>query len=499
MIIDEATPRASARIWCGLGVLLLAALLASMDVSILFVAGPTISEQLSLTPAQWLWVMDTYGIVMAGLLITMGCLGDRIGRRRLLMIGAGLFGAASALIGLAPNGELLILGRAVLAVGGATLAPSTLSLIRTMFERQDQRRAALGAWTVTFTTGAICGPILGGVLLEHWWWGSVFLINIPPMVLLLIAAPLLVPESARNRQARLDLFGAAASFVAVLGPILALKSTIETGPSVVTAASAAVGVAALIIFISWQRRARHALLNLSLFRSRRFSVGIAANTTVAAITGGVGVLVFPYLQTVHGLSPLASALCGLPPMAGSFLGAATATALARRHSPTALLVIGMVTCASGLAIAGATASASTAWGFLGGYTLLIAGCGATATLANSFVLDNAPHERAGAVAGISETSNQLGTAVGIALLGTLASIVYRHELTGREPPTRSVTEASVIASTLPGDRAAELLGAAAAAYNNGLALSAFTAAALAAVLAVIIGLLLFTGDRYGSR
>ncbi|MEE2048040.1 MFS transporter, partial [Nocardiopsis tropica] len=205
---NTANRRAAPRTWAGLVLLLIPALLVSMDISILFVAAPAIAEALEPGATQWLWMMDVYGFVLAGLLVTMGSLGDRLGRRRLLLTGAVLFGAASALLAVAPSAELFIAGRALLGLAGATLAPSTLSLIRSMFTDPRQRGAAVGAWTIAFTGGAVAGPILGGLLLEFFWWGSAFLVNLPFMVLLLALAPFLVPESRDPGAAGFDLPGA---------------------------------------------------------------------------------------------------------------------------------------------------------------------------------------------------------------------------------------------------------------------------------------------------
>ncbi|GAA0950829.1 MFS transporter [Nonomuraea longicatena] len=403
----------------GLPVLLLPAMLVSMDLSILFVAGPTLSRELEPTPGQWLWIMDVYGFVMAGLLVTMGGVGDRIGRRRLLLIGAGLFGAASLAIAYAGTPELLIAGRALLGIGGATLAPSTLSLIRGMYADEDRRRRAVGAWTVAFTGGSVAGPVVGGLLLEHFWWGSVFLVNVPVMAVLVLAAPFTVPESRDPAPRGFDLAGAATSLAAVLCLVFAMKETVADGLTAGGAAAAVLGAVFALVFLRIQVRAAHPLVDLALFRDRRFAVAVVAATVTALAAAGLGVLAFAHLQGVHGLSPLAAALHALPTFAGTFAGAWLAGRAADRIRPTALLAGGLLATAAGFAV---VAGAGGVWPFIAGYTVLTFGAGVTGTIAGSLILSTAPPERAGAAAGISETGQELGAALGIAVLGTIAQV-----------------------------------------------------------------------------
>ncbi|WP_020574074.1 MFS transporter [Actinopolymorpha alba] len=487
----EPAPRASFRTWCGLLVLLLPALLAAMDISVLFVAGPAIAATLRPTATEWLWAMDIYTFVSAGLLITMGCLGDRFGRRRVLLIGAGVFGAASAVVAYAPNPELLILARALLAVGGATLAPATLSLIRGMFADEGERRTAVAAWGIAFAGGAVAGPVAGGLLLEYFWWGAVFLINVPVMILLLIAAPFVVVESRSATRGGFDVAGAATSLVAVLSFVFALKDVARYGISVTGAAAVLVGVAATVVFLARQRRAAYPLIDLELFRVRTFSTGVVANTVVAVVTAGLGVLAFPFLQLVHGLTPLQSALWAVPTFAGSFVGAAAAAALARRHPATPLLGGGLLAAAIGLAVITTVEPAGGLWRFLGGYTILTFGVGVTATIANSFVLDSAPPERVGTASGIAETSTQLGSALGIAVLGTLAGAIYRTTMASAAPvdtdpaALETVADAVVAAHQSSPQSAATLLDAAYAAYTDGVTTVALVGAILTAALATL--------------
>lgn len=489
-----ATPRT----WLGLAVLLLSALLTSMDISILFVAAPSIAEALDPTATQWLWSLDIYGFVMAGLLITMGSLGDRIGRKRLLLIGATLFGAASAVVAFAPTPELLIIARALLGIGGATLAPSTLSLIRAMFADERQRRTAVGAWTVAFSGGAVAGPIVGGLLLEHFWWGSVFLINVPVMLVLLASAPFLLPEAKDPAGSRFDIPGAAMSLVAMLGLVFAIKHIAEHGFDGVAVATLVLGLSFLLLFVRRQRRVLHPLIDVTLFRIRAFAAAVGANTVIALSAAGLGVLAFTFMQTVHGLSPFEAALWALPTFAGSLLGATAATTLATRISSSSLLTAGLVLTATGFGVVASVQPQTGLWVFIGGYTVLTFGLGTTGTIANSLILTTAPADRAGAAAGISETSNELGAALGIAVLGTIATTSYRSTMTETTPAgtevaepgsaaTETVTGAVGTAERMADDAAAGvLLDAAFIAYTNGVNTAALITAALALIMAAVI-------------
>lgn len=468
--------------------LLLPALLVSMDISVLFVAAPAITEALRPTSTQWLWAMDIYGFVMAGLLITMGALGDRIGRRRLLLIGAALFGTASVVLAYAPNAEQLILARALLAIGGATLAPSTLSLIRGMFADDDQRRTAVGAWTVAFSGGAVAGPIIGGVLLEYFWWGAVFLINVPVMLVLLAAAPFLIPESRAASRSPFDVAGAALSLAALLSITYAMKHTAESGIDGTAVASALLGLAAATAFVVRQNRAAHPLIDIDLFRIPAFSAAVGANVVVIMATVGLGVLAFTFMQTVHGLSPLESALWALPTFGGTVLGAVTAARLAPRVPGAPLLAAGLLAAACGFAVIASIGPRTGLWVFIVGYVVLTFGVGLTATMAGSLVLGTAPPERAGTASGIAETSTELGGALGIAVLGTAAGAAYRSAMADTAPPGTapgaSETVAGAVAAARQAADPAALLDAAFGAYTSGVTTAALLGAALTAAAAL---------------
>lgn len=498
----SSTGRASARTWTGLAVLLLPALLVAMDISILFIAGPAIAADLAPTASQWLWMMDIYSFVMAGLLLTMGNVGDRIGRRRLLLIGATVFGLGSACLALAPSAEVFIAARVLLGIGAATLAPSTLALIRSMFHDPDQRRIAVGAWTAAFAGGAVAGPVIGGLLLEHLWWGSVFLINVPVMVVLLAAAPLLVPESRDPASRGFDLPGAVLSLAGIISVVYAGKRFAEYGPDGTAFVALAAGAALSASAVMWMRRSRHPLIDLSLFTRPAFSAAVGTNTAAGFAMAGLGLLAFTFLQAVHDLSPLRAALTALPTVIGTVLGASFAAKSGSRVRPAPLVVTGFLISAAGLVVVGRVTPDGHVAMFIAGYTVLTFGIGMLGTLANSLVLETAPPGRASTAAATSETGMVLGEAFGIAIFGTVSSALYQRLMAGEEaltglPPEAGETVAGdiALAERLPTGEAVVLIQAAREAFTSGVTTVALAAAALFSLTAIAMGLALRHAPR----
>lgn len=498
--LSAAPPRATAREWLGLVVLVLPALLASMDLSVLFMAAPWISADLTPSASQLLWIMDIYGFMMAGLLITMGSVGDRIGRRKLLLIGAVAFGAASLLAAFASSPEMLIAARALLGLGGATLAPSTLSLIRGMFLDEHQRRTAVGVWTGAFTGGIAIGPIIAGFLLEHFSWGSVFLINVPVMVLLLIVAPIVIRESRDPNPGRFDLLGSLLSLATVLPVIYGIKQLAEDGASWLPFASIALGVVFGVLFVVRLLKAKSPMIDIRLFRRPAFGGSIVANAIVVFATAGMGLLAVTFFQTVLGLAPLAAALWMLPTVAGSFIGVAVASVLARFVRPAILVAVGLMVVAGGFFTVSLITPESPVGFLVAAYSVLTAGVGMTSTLVTSLVLTTAPPEKAGAASALAETSGELGGALGIALLGTLAGSVYRNAMqdesvAGLDPGAAEVANDTVgaamaLSQELPAEVAGPLLEQAFDAFTQGFTTAAVVGAIVLAVAAVAAGVLL---------
>lgn len=418
-------PKATRRDWLGLAVLALPCLLYSMDLTVLNLAVPHISADLQPSSAQLLWIVDIYGFLLAGSLITMGTLGDRIGRRRLLLIGAAAFGGASVITAFSSSAGRLIAARGLLGVAAATLAPSTLSLIRNMFEDARQRTTAIAIWVASFSAGAAIGPVMGGALLEHYWWGSVFLVPVPIMALLLVIGPILLPEFKNPTVGRLDVISAAQSMASILAVIYGLK-LIAQGDSAGRAAVAVLaGLTTGALFLRRQRRLDEPLIDLHLFRNPIFSAALAINMLDFFLGFGILLFITQYLQSVLGLSPLGAGLWTVPWAAASIVGSVLTPRFATRARPAFVMAGGLVVAAGGFGI---LTQISGSFGFpalVTGSVLLSLGLAPLTTVATDMMVGIVAPERAGMASSISETSSELGGALGIAALGSLGSVVYR--------------------------------------------------------------------------
>ena len=348
--LETAPAKATRREWIGLAVIALPCLLYAMDLTVLTLAIPSLAADLNPTSTELLWIVDIYGFLVAGFLITMGTLGDRIGRRRLLLVGAAAFGAASVLAAFAQTPEMLIASRALLGIAGATLAPSTLSLIRNMFHDSHQRTVAIGIWVTSFSTGAAIGPLVGGVLLESFHWGSVFLLAVPVMAVLLAVGPKLLPEYKDPNPGRLDLASAALSLTAVLAVIFGIKELAKDGLEPLGISALVAGLAIGAAFIDRQRRLAEPMIDLGLFRRRAFSLSLSANTLAFAVVFGLEVFVAQYFQLVLGYSPLEAGLWSLPGALAFVVGSQLTPPLAARIRPPVLMLGGIVVAIAGVAM-----------------------------------------------------------------------------------------------------------------------------------------------------
>jgi DHA2 family multidrug resistance protein-like MFS transporter len=480
LVIERAFPQASRREWVGLGVLTLPCLLYSMDLTVLNLALPHLTADLEPSAAQQLWIVDIYGFLLAGSLVTMGTLGDRIGRRKLLLIGAAAFGGASTLAAFSPSAELLIASRALLGIAGATLAPSTLSLIRNMFLDAKERSFAIGVWVASYSAGAAVGPLIGGALLSRFWWGSVFLVNVPVMLVLLAIGPRLLPEYRDPQAGRLDLASAALSLGAILAVIYGLKQIAAHGASPVAAAAIVAGAAVGVTFVRRQRTLADPLIDLGLFARPDFSAALTTYVVCVFTAFGAFLILAQYLQLVLGMDPLTAGLWTAPSGVALVVGSMLAPALGRRMRPGRAVAAGFA-----VATAGFLALSQVRLGMgavMLGWLLLSLGLAPVGTLATDIILAMAPPEKAGAASAISETGAELGGALGIAVLGSIVTAVYRQ---GAPPGADTLGGAVAAAGRLPGPIGAELLGAARDAFTHSVEVSAGICAAIAAAAAIL--------------
>ena len=502
---SHAVPgRAGRREWTGLGVLLLPLLLVSMDVSVLYFAVPFISRDLQPSSTQQLWIFDVYGFVLAGLLITMGSLGDRIGRRRLLLIGAAAFSVASLGAAYSHSAGQLIAARAVLGVAGATLMPSTLALIRNMFHDEKQRRTAIAIWTSATMSGIALGPVLSGFLLNHYWWGSVFLINIPFMALLLVLGPALVPEFRAPQAGRFDLIGSVLSLGTVLPVIYGIKEIAANGLSPERAGFIVAGVIVGSTFILRQARSAAPMIDLRLFRSRGFTGSVAMNLVSMFAIVGFAIFTTQYLQSVLGMKPLTAALWSLVPMAGTIVAAPVTRLLVQRVDRAFVAAGGFLIAGAGFAGLTQLHAHSSIWFLLIGATVYAGGIVGVMAVGNELVMGAVPPERAGAAAAVVETATEFGGALGIAILGSIGLAAYRSTLTATAPAgtpqaalgaARSTLGGAVTAADrLPGPVGNDLLEAARAAFTHGMN-SAAHGAAIVTVVAAVLSAVFFRGVR----
>jgi MFS transporter, DHA2 family, multidrug resistance protein len=492
-----AAQRAGRREWIGLAVLALACLLYAMDLTVLHLAVPAISQDLRPSSAQLLWITDIYGFMVAGFLITMGTLGDRIGRRRLLLGGAACFGVVSVVAAFSTSPQMLIGARALLGIAGATLAPATLSLLFSMFQDPRQRATAIGVWITSFSAGGAIGPVLGGVLLERFWWGSVFLLAVPVMALLLLLGPRVLPEFHAQDAGRLDLPSAALLLVAVLAVVFGIKQTAQNGTSWLAISCILGGLAVGVAFARRQLRLADPMLDLALFRVPAFNAALATNLLGIFIAVGYFLFVAQYLQLVLGLSPLRAGLWSLPSAGGFIVGSNLAPRILRRVRPAYVIGAGLALAAVGLGVltrVGGSADADLA--VLASASLVVSlGLAPVFTATTDLIVSSAPPERAGAASGISETGTELGGALGIAILGSIGVAIYRGQLATTLPvgiPSQAGAAARdtlggavSVAQQLPADVGTALLASAREAFTMGLQVTAAISAAIAVGIAVL--------------
>lgn len=496
------TEKATRKHWIGLAILTLPCLVYSMDLTVLLLAVPHLTVDLKPSAAQLLWITDIYGFLIAGLLITMGTLGDRIGRRKLLMWGAAAFAAASLLAAFSTSAEMLILTRALLGVAGATLAPSTLSLIRNMFHDDRQRTFAIGIWVSCFSAGGALGPVIGGVLLEHFWWGSVFLIGIPVMLLLLVLGPVLLPESKDPHAGRLEIPSVLMSLGAVLMVIFGAKKMAGGGFDPLYIALVLAGLLIGYAFIRRQAGIAYPLIDVALFKVGGFAAALCINFVGLFMVFGFFLLSAQYMQLVMDLSPLKAGLWMLPTGVVFIIGSMLAPVMVN-YAPRAYIIMGcFLMAALAFALLTQMGSFTHIGTFVAVMTLLCFGLAPIGTLTTDMVLSMAPSERAGAASAMSETSFEFAGAFGIAVLGSVVMVTYRTLMQAHAPidtpgaAYETLGGAVEIAHAMPGDTGAPLLAAAKNSFVSSMELVSWIAAA-SALLAAILAVLLLRS--YGTK
>ncbi|MEU6552391.1 MFS transporter [Streptomyces sp. NPDC046915] len=486
---------AGANRWVVLVVLCVSLLLVALDATVLHVAVPAVTEDLRPGAIELLWIVDIYPLVCASLLILFGTLGDRVGRRRVLLLGYALFGVASAVAAFAPSAQVLILARALLGVGGAMIMPATLSILRQVFPDRRERALAIGIWSAVAAVGAAVGPLLGGFLLEHFWWGSVFLVNIPLMLVSLPVGRLLLPESTGARNGPWDVVGALMAAVGLFGVVLGVKRLGGGEPvaDVLTVAPLVVGAGLLFLFVRRQRRRPYPLVDLRMFGRPAFSTAVGCIVLAMLALVGLELIAAQYLQLVLGLSPLATGLRLLPLTLAAMAAGLAGARMLRRFGPRRMVCFGFcLTAAAVLTLTGMGGRDNTVL-LLAGFLLLGFGLETTLFGAYESMLSEAPAEQAGGAAAIGETSYQLGAGIGIALLGSVMNAAYAPGLAsvpGVPAPAaasagHSLGEAYEVAAQLGGKAGGALRRAARESFVHGLHVTLLVSAGLLMLGAVM--------------
>jgi DHA2 family multidrug resistance protein-like MFS transporter len=486
-------PLAGRKEFIGLAVLALPTILVALDMSVLYLALPHLSGDLGASSVQQLWITDIYGFLVAGLLITMGNVGDRIGRKRLLMIGAAAFAVVSVLAAYSTSPEMLIVMRALLGVAGSTIMPSTMALIAAMFQNPKQNAMAMGVWMGCFMGGTALGPIVGGALLEFFWWGSVFLLGVPVMVILLILGPKVLPEFKSPYAGKIDPASVVLSLVAILPIIYGLKQVAHDGASTLPIVAVVVGVVCTIVFLRRQKRLDNPLLDLGLFRNRTFSSALSL-TIAAGFIAGNQLFVYMYLQSVEALSPVATALWLVIPALVTLVMMQLAPLMARRIPAGRLIAVGLVVSAIGyLLLTQLDGNGGNLPLLITGLVVANLGMGPLSGLCAGMAMQSAPMEKLGAAAGMTSTSGEFGIAMGVAVLGTVGTTLYRNtvEIDPSVPAAQahaageSIAGAQSVAGSLPPAEAGNLLDSAYHAITTSVHGTAIGSAIIVAVAAVV--------------
>ena len=481
--------------WIVLAIVSSALFMISIDMTVLHTALPRVVHDLDATNAQKLWMINAYSLVMAGLLPGFGTLGDRIGHRRVFMWGLVVFGAASLMAAFAPTAGLLIAARSLLAVGAAMMMPATISLPRLTFHEDRERAIAIGIWGSIASGAAAIGPLIGGALLGYFWWGSVFLINVPVVLIALILARRHVPDYPGDPERHWDLWTSALVTVALVGLIYGLKEAMKPDADFVQALAAA-GIGMLFVWLFHRRQLQlpSPLIDFSLFRNRRFAAGMVAALIASFALMGVEFVFSQQLQLSRGYSPLQAGLFLLPIAIAAIVAGPIAGSVLMRVGLERMLAATMAATALGLCLLTVSADAPLLWQAVV-LAILGLGAGGAMSVASTAIMINAPENRAGMAGSVESVAYELGGTLGVAILGSLVAAIYTFTLAGPAEVSwgslvrDSIDQALLAAETMPADAAARLTDAARTAFDTGALVAYGLAAALVAAFAAGIALM----------
>jgi DHA2 family multidrug resistance protein-like MFS transporter len=460
-------------------------ILIALDNSILYTALPTLTRDLGASSSEGLWIINAYPVVMAGLLLGSGTLGDRIGHRRMFLIGLVIFGFASLGAAFAPTPTLLIGARAILAVGAAAMMPATLALIRVAFEVERERNIAIAVWGSLAVVGAALGPIMGGLLLEHFWWGSVFLINVPVVIVAIVATLFVAPKVAPDPSKKWDLVSSVLALVALVGLVIAIKEIAKVEPSAVMMVGAVIAaVVGAVLFVRRQKTLPYPLLDFTIFRNPAFLAGILGAGFAMFAISGMELMTTQRFQLVVGFTPLEAGLLVSAAAVGTLPTSLIGGAILHRVGLLPLIGGGLALGAIGAGIVAATFDSFLSL-LVVGLVVTGAGLGFVMAVASSAVMGNVPVRRAGMASSIEEVSYEFGSLTAVALLGSLATAIYSATVqlpaTVSESARESIDKALVLA-TEGGQTNQELVAAASTAYDGG-----YFTVMIVVVIALVIG------------
>jgi len=505
----HAQPHVYERRWFLLGVLCLSLVMVVMAVSGLNVALPTLQAELGASATVLQWIVDSYALVFAGLLLAAGALGDRFGRKGALLVGLAVFAAGALISGLAGSADIVIVGRAVQGAGAALVMPATLSLITAVFAPEERRRA-IAIWVGFAGAGGAIGPIVSGALLERFWWGSAFLINLPVVALVAVAVAVFSPRSRDDAATPLDPRGALLSLVGLGALLFAIIEGPERGwTDAIVVASFVVAAVFVVTFVRWERVAAHPMLPLTLFSDRRFSVGSAVITTAFAVMFGFFFLFSLYLQFARGYSPLDAGLATLPFAVTIVLVSPRSAGLAERLGSGRTIAFGFALIGAGMAVLTRIGVETPYLVLVAAMVLLAAGAAVAMAPATGNIMSAVPLAKAGVGSAVNDTTRELGGALGIAIFGSIVNSAYRSgiDLGGLGLPPQvagaaeqSVGAASGVAAQVGGEQGAAILERAASAFTDAFNLTtAISVVIVIAAAVVVLGTLSNSKERAAAR